>query len=774
MAVTDTSQNHILEAAGLHTTASRRSFKKQYPDAGKLYSDTYNALDDQKLKQKFTSNNKEESAAAIIASKRMAEKNRSFVNASETSGKHQQKIIANATFEEEYKAALKEIKQNQIDTSDPVALAAFSKNDLKQSKSQTAQPKTASHSVVSKCKKELKCELSTFSINLENVSDEAPFTIVDNFFEKRSGKTQEHLTEETPIDDRPAPSLDLFKDDCPSEYHIITGKLKYFRAQAMIKASGSCDHGQENICPTVKVICQEAKFSGGKNELEVGHGDKALKQLNLIPKTLGSVDDWATFLRLLKKQEDAITPANYHFSVRSHQKNAPYTGYQTLVKAYPFTLMAFTTSLTFGKNPEAKISALARLDDHDKTISFSTTPKEALNDLTGTSWLYKTLRTLHLISKGFSALGGSDDGEIIDVDNAIDTDTEEHLKNQESDSVDARNLPVQIHLSYRRILKALPDNSGVGFKQEFFIAGSPLLKYQKDIDLIRLLCKTSLSAASLGASDLINYLGVSELIEASFNNAKIFFKQVAKDIKQEEVADEEVAETLEGDNGGSTSVKCILSCSLAIETDNPGAGLVFKKEPGQNLQWDKKSTSIYGGGNFQVSGEVSSDLKIFKSIGFGSLVDKIGANLNIQSADSTGEVRLAFNLTADPGEANRIYDNEKKEGRTDIEKADDELENASGQVPVGSPAGCSLSLLFSGIGIYIEAYITTAEDQSETDVADTEQARQPGRRRQAVNEADTSNQASKQVKKRISFQVMKARESKAKSWQLPFDKFTNS
>ncbi len=197
---------------------------------------------------------------------------------------------------------------------------------------------------------------------------------------------------------------------------------------------------------------------------------------------------------------------------------------------------------------------------------------------------------------------------------------------------------------------------------------------------------------------------------------------------------------------------------------------MWSREPNEPWQFDRSSTSIYGGGNFQLTGSINSDLKILKTIGFGSGIDSAGVNLNIQSADATGEVRLAVNLSADPGKQYRAHKTFTQDGQPNNAVAKDELDGATGEAPQSSPFACSFSVLFSGIGVYLEAFIVVAGEANET--KDEKAISQAPSRRETDDDAidDDDIDIGKELKKRISFQVMKARASKAKTWILPFDK----
>ncbi len=786
----DISRYYILNAVGIDTIGAR-AFNKKYPDAGRLYSDIYNALDDEQIKSKFVSRNREEAAAAIVASKRMAEENRSLTNTRNGHGKQQQKVIANAKFKAHYLAALKDIQKNQLDISDPVALAAFNKKSIKKDKSPTPQPRLAAHTVVQLCNRELKCELQSFKIDINKSSEDDPLAVVLDF-SPRSGQTQAHLNKPIVIDkDSGKISIDLFSDKCPAEVHVISGKLKYYRSVATITSAGSCDHGKANICPTVKVICDHTKFAKavtrplGTHTLEEGHGDKAFKKLHLMPRTRKKLGDWQSLVAILKSDTSALNPASYHVSARSHRPGAPFTGYQTLLQVYPFTLIAFTAAVTLGKEPSVKVSALARLDDQDINIEHSDSPIEFLKTLTEHSWLLTSLGALNLLVKGFSLLNRGVDDEVVDIDAGIDGQSLEEAHVADDENTDAALQPVQLNLAYRRILKTLPNANGVGFYEEVFLSGSPLLKYQKSVNLINLLCKSSLSAMTMGASTLASQWGVTEFLLDSFNNAKTLFRQIANNIAQQFVSDEDIPAVLcgeasaEGDAEVTTKVACTLAINVAVENDNPGAGLVWSREPNEPWQFDRSSTSIYGGGNFQLTGSINSDLKILKTIGFGSGIDSAGVNLNIQSADATGEVRLAVNLSADPNKQYRAHKTFTQDGQPNNAVAKDELDGATGEAPQSSPFACSFSVLFSGIGVYLEAFIVVAEKSAETeDQEDISHASSnSGIEDEFTDDEFTDDEFTdddidigKELKKRISFQVMKARASKAKTWVLPFDK----
>ncbi len=146
---TDTTSHHILSNAGIDSVAGRRSFNEQYPDAEKLYGDTYNALDDEELKAKFTSTNRKDVHAALLASRRMAEQHRHFATVRSQQG---QKLTANKSFKDLYDEARQQIENNEIDTSDPKAVAAFKLDDLKTKRATKPNTRQNVMSIVRRCR----------------------------------------------------------------------------------------------------------------------------------------------------------------------------------------------------------------------------------------------------------------------------------------------------------------------------------------------------------------------------------------------------------------------------------------------------------------------------------------------------------------------------------------------------------------------------------------------------------------------------------------------
>ena len=775
----DTTIKHeILHKAGINTAASRRQFRKNNPDAVKLYEDTYFALDDEKLQKKFVSNNEKEVAAALIASQRMAEEHPAFVK---TPGSQIQRTIANAKFEQHYQEALEDIEKNRVDTSKPSELAKFDVSQLnKSNKSPKATPRINSHEITVGCQKK-QCELSAFDIEITASKHSDP--LVDFFkfsFEKikRSKKLNEQL--DKPIDiSEDNPTIDVFNAKPGiQEATIIGGALGYFARSLKITASGSCAVGKDDECPTVKVICDETKFdriagSGGTHSLELNNVDKKLKDLRLYPKSPAKPgNDWNGFVNLLNSYKDLEAPAKYHLSIRSHNPSAPYSGYEALINVYRPIILSFSTTIELvkWKKPKAKVNFKGRLDNEEIAASADLTAQDVLSSLTSYNWLLKFLTRVAKIKYGFDLLG-RDEGEI---DATIDS--AEEASPPESDDSDWELQNPMIHFAYRRILTTLENGSGVGYKEEFFMAASPFFTYSKKVDVIKLIWGASLDFATGGGYTVAKTTsrGIKQLIAESFPNVYEFFRQVTKDVKNKlNIEDKEVDEVV------GTKVKCVAEFSGAIETDNPGAGIVFMREPNKGWEPDLESTSIYGGINAQITGEVSSDLKLLKIIGFGSAIDSAGIKLQVISADNTAPVRFAVNISGLSKEKDRLL-TEAETAKFSADEAEssepkatkDEMEGATGEEP--SQLGIYASFLFTGVGIYIDAYIVIAKDTTSTDYENKAQKQSENRGRRTTREEGSNTadpgESNKSVRKRMSFQIMKERESPIKAWKIPLDK----
>lgn len=777
----------VSKGVGIKAKIKRKDFREKYPDSDALYKKAYQQMDNDQLRANFKSKDKNVLAAMAIATQRVAEENGiTPENLSDLDAK----LLENSNFEQHLSDAQAEIENGTIATNKPETLLIWEAEYKQQKKHNRPTAKVASHSVIVKCKKELKCELAAFSIKIENTRDADLFTKTLDVA-KRAG-TIKALLEKCEVSEVSADgTLDLYPDTAPAQIHLISSRLNFNKVHATITASGSCDHGKADICPSIKLTSDKVKLdksAGGGLSVEKGHADPVFKTLLLRPKKSNLISDWKSFVELLKQNDEIHSPATYHISVLSHSPGSPYTGYQSALKVYPFSQLAFTALIEFGAKPSVSISTLIRQDDNDTRFGYSGSPEQFLSDLTQTTWLMPAFTTMGLLFRVIGALSVDADEDAEDLDHCIDTDAEpeSELNEVNEDSGPQLQTPV-LNMAYRRTLVNLAQYSGVDWKEEIYLSASPLLKWQREINLINLLCKVSLSAVTLGASDaaqgakrgtdtLLTHLGVKEHIMSSFENAKVFFRQIAKDIKKATVGDGEIPSVFAGEGTPTkTTVECKLLINAAIENDNPGAGLVYSREPGGEWAWDRENTSIYGGANFQVSGKVSSDLNILKTIGFGSAIDEVGGTLNIQSADGTGEVRFALNMTADPGKQYRAHEEISKDGKIDNPKVKDELETAEGEAPQGSPFACSFNWIFSGIGIYLEAYITIAEKSNETD--DRREQRQSTSRNttrsMAGGSCGLSGTSSLGKKKRISFQVLKARESKPRTWVLPLDKIVN-
>ncbi len=631
----------------------------------------------------------------------------------------------------------------------------------------------------------------------------------DAALSNRSGQIGEFLAEPVPLASAP-PNILLkgsdLQGDTP-EYHTIAGKLEYWAKELNIAASGSCDSGMGHKCPTVSIKCDETKFNltmgaGGVNSLQVPNTDPVLKKLRLYPAHADSfTDEWQTYKSLLLDSDSLTKPATYHFSVVSHEPSAPFSGFAALVHVYRPIIFSFSATVSvpiFNRGDiECKVGYLARLDDKELKGSYSADPKTFFSEIYGgVTWPITLLSSVSRILRGLSHLGGANADDVVDgaEPQALDGDSE--TSEEWNKAQEAGLKTSEFTIAYRRILAPKPDGTGVGFMEQVFLAGTPLLTYSHKTTFTRTLWQASLAAATGGASEaaqqLLRVFGVEELALEGFRNLHTWFKQVAKDIKKvNAVSDEDVEDIIAKPNGASSSFGSAISFEMdfsgAIETDAPGAGLVLHKPLGES-KWsvDGKSTSIYGGVNATFTTSCSADLSVLKVFTCGVGPDSAGIDVIVQSADNNAPVRLALNVSGkqsgkEVSKANaeklkelhldansEVAKGEDGEEAKDEEakKVDDTLKGAVGKLEDSNETGVGISLLFSGIGVFIAAYIRVTKsalvDGKQKVAAET----QASERGSDGGKGKSKSKAGSLIQKKLNFKIMRERRSRD-LWQIP-------
>ncbi len=790
---TDTIGQHILDNAGINSSSRRNSFRERYPDAEKLYADTYNSLDDEALKAKFLSSNRKEAHAALLASRRMAEQHRLFVSVGTD---NVQSAIANASFKEEYEIALKQIENNEIDTSRPEALAAFTLDDLKTKRASKPAARQNVMSIVRRCRV-LNCtfEAMTFNETKHNEVD-GRFFGFDGILSERSGKIGTFLREPVPMVSNP-PKLILKGSDLQGEtpeYHTIAGKLDYWARELNISASGSCDSGMGHKCPTVSIKSDDTKFNltmgvGGVNALELPNTDAGLKHFRLYPPQSESFGDgWRKYKALLLDSKSLTKPATYHLSVLSHEPSAPFAGFAALVHVYRPIIFSFSATVAIpifnNGDFECSVGYLARIDDKELQGSHSADPKTFFNEVfNNVTWPITLITSVSRILKGMSHLNRGHSDDIVDGAEPQPLDATNEAPAEDGKKTESDLMTSEFTLAYRRILAPKPDGSGVGYMEQVFFAATPLLTYSHKTTFTWTLWQACLAAATGGASEIAQQtfraLGIEEMVTDGFHNLRTWFQQVAKDIKKlSHVSDEDVEDIIAKPNQSPASFGAKISFEMefsgAIETDSPGAGLVFHKPLGAS-KWsiDGQSTSLYGGVNAQFKPSCSLDLSIVKAFTCGVGPDSAGIDVTVQSADNCAPVRLAVNVSGIQSgkEVSKADTAKLKQLKLDSDKGDtaaeDALKDAVGKLKDRDEAGVGISLLFSGIGVFITAYIrvtkTAIEEKSTKTEYDDHQA---SGRSNDVPKRKLKSESNGLIQKQLNFKMMRERRSRD-IWRIP-------
>jgi len=798
----------ILDAAGMNGRGRRNSFKRQNPEAYEVYGKTYELTDDKKLKANFLSENKSVVAAMVIATQKLVDDHKSFsMNTSTDMGK---KIAVDLDLKKNYEEAYKDIKSGHIDLSDPESFCSLQTNQLLEEAKQESANKNAkagikdnSHVVVQTCDKELKCELNSFTIEdapKSSTADDVLDKLINYFdFSDRSGDLKKDLSKKPEANTGSRFPVDIFSSKLElEEIHLIAGKQNFWEKTVQLTAGGSCGHGKDATCPSVLIDCDSnpvGKFKS--NDVTAENTDPKLKNIRLLPHKDSSIKNpanWSGIKNLIMDHQGAKT-ADYHFSVK-HCQGSKYAGYNAVIKVHRPTVMQVAISIASPlwsetgkrKSPfKIGVQFYSRMDEEEAKLKID--PKSAteiISDLASSKWLDRILKSSQRVLNGFDRLDqGQSDNDDIDTVEGFETKTE--------------NVPTEsgmqspeLHIAYRRLLQVLPDYSGVAYTEEIYIAASPLFQYKRSINVITVLWKSSLAAITGGASILANQaleaLGVKELAADCFNNSYEFFRQVIKSIKSyaigEDISDEEVTEALEEDKESTAgSVKCMVHLSAAAETDNPGAGLVWNKQPGEKWKKSNADTSIYAGVNAEVEGVISADLRVLKILGFGSTItdNEAGIKLQVLSADNTAPVRFGVKMTDQKPEVlvDQIKQDLSVSGSTSEaltedaeddtlvldEKANgDELEGIDENPDKQSELGVSAAIWFTGVGVYISAYIVVNAETIKTKLVKRARDDDEG------EDEESESAATKEISKRMSFQLMKERESKPKWLKVPIDR----
>ncbi len=701
--------NPLLKNAGMQKS-QRKAFRKKNPGLDELYQQTYQQMDDREMREKFHSDDKKIIAAMAIASQRTAKDNHITAN---TIANLDAKTLSQSKFKEHYEQALKDIDEGLVNINAPnkfcssqgLAELDEQKKVAALNKRSSANGRTSLVSTQVGCKT-LECQLTKFTIShTPSAYDEA---LLLPQAARASNRVNEVLEEVA--SDAPASSdftLNALTDtNAEHQFHFVGGYQNQFSAAFNIAVGGSCSHGDQANCPGLDIQSKQAKIDDLEtHEHYFKNTDAKLKQLRLNPvsswndRSLAGLDK---VIAQLKPKFLNKTPARYNFMLTSCVGSGEqlYTGYSPIVFIHPQVIQKLSLTLVFKSTFSSKfriepsLSYVGRFDgttynysiDADEAVkSVEKIMSNILGDNAFTQGLHKTAELLHRLKQ----IDKSDELE------ACAQPAEDEEEEFELSSIGG--LDPAINFSYFRKTVNRPDlnYSEVGIYQSVFVSGSPLFKFEKEVNILSLIwrnaARLSLAVATGGLSVAarwsIQQLGVEENLQESFENFVALMKDaVVKEVKQakqfvidglqelrgidpgaeqdnvtsDEVSDFCSGQAAEGQPG--TSVTCILKFNSALETDDPNGGLVWDKKPGDDqFTLNTASSGLYAGINATVEGEISSDLQFLKSFGLSQAQATFmsgGIEAKALAADKTGESRLGITFGY-VREGDKAYDAEK-------------------------------------------------------------------------------------------------------------------
>ena len=844
-------------------TKANDNFKENNKELLDLIDEKYEKTKDAELREKFDSNDKNVVAAVAIACQRT----KATTIKQKLSDKVKTSAVLDAEFAEHYEQALDDINKERIKAKHPEtynsdhALKKLDKKIVKKKKRSKAPKKNNIIKCVEGCQ-DKNCQLTHLKLYLiPKIADAKEGSLEKKSNEKKAKSTKDNddsmfiesgeRTDSTKINDAlneyeaKKKSKELLIDDTfipkndKEEYHIVGGRLEQFQANFRVDVGGKCGHGKPTKCPQVEVstnkktlkVLEVLPFTTKFHKLD--NNDPALARIRLSPDSpvKGLVNNASTFVldRISPSEQKRENRATYTVNLTSC-KDKPYDDFSPKLIIHPKVILVLSISIKYdlAKGKLVPIISYKRKNDTELSkFSFdgSKNPmKECtriINELLGgSSMILSSMLFLMELYQRFATLGktdGTDDTPRLAEQPSNDSD--EDKTSEEPTGKDAAFLNPQINLSYKRNTANLPKQhfSEIGHDQTIFISGSPLFKFEKEVEILNFLWRKSLKAtrkatkwATLGGSELaiwaIDKLELHEGNEGAFSKCYAFIKcGLAKNhIEAQEnqvmlqggvpeqneelpepLTDEKVDEILSKPASKEYArVNCTLKFSGGAETDDPDAGILWEKPAGAK-KFTYSETNMYVGLNASASGELTITNQILKTVGFASSVEdsttEAGLLASLTSADKTGESRAGLTLGYLPqgGKFPKIPERKPfiKEGMSDKKIAKEKARIAAlKKQDLEAQEGFYGQWFYSGLNIEIIAYIwfnrstvSGDEDDPEKEVkATTAEAGRPSGRNtgQVQVKVETTNNTPEgapddkpKTKTFIDFCIFKARES---------------
>ncbi len=731
-----TQNNPLLKKAGLKPQR-RKAFRKKNPDADAIYNQTYQQMDDVELRKQFASDDKKVIAAMAIATQRLAKNNQ--INADNIDQLDSQLI--NDNFKAHYEEALKDIDEGLVDINGApekfLALSCVDEIDKKKEEQRINKKSKASGKVnlvetVVKCKTKT-CRLTEFQLKLAPPRDGAGSSSLADLWVKPDERARSDMNEKLDAavsQDESSSGLIaniLESTEAVDSFHFTGGYLNFFQRNFEVAVKGECGFGDDAHCPTVDIECSESHIDKlKKHSHQFRNTDSGLKNLRLNPPefTMDSDEDSVKkIIRLLQPKMVNQAPAGYSLSLTSCSDSGVemYSGFNPEIYIHQAMSAKMSVTLEYNLTKSKMIPGIefaGRFDNTDYKVSLDPQSlvkdaRSAISDLFDQNVVVEGLLKAGKVYHKLFDLGKTDE------EAGDETPTEpndaascEVVQESSSASTDAKFLSPKLNLSYliKKVNRPDLNYSQIGYDQSIFLSASPLMKLEKEICLFNLLWRKSIRGSiaiiSAGTSEAalyaLNKIDVDQNIQNTFKHFVIFMKSAVVSAAKEsavyqkmmgsertyekmaeeidKVTDEEATEYCA--KKSQRTLACKLKFSVAAETDDPEAGLVLSKKSGEDkFTCDKEKSTIYAGINAKLEGEMSSDLKIIKALGFGSsLYDGGGIRGEILSADRSGESRLGYTIGYNP--------EVKSEGKV-----------------IAQGEGLCYQRFYSGLSVYIEAFV---------------------------------------------------------------------